>query len=62
MVASYEKSVITVALVLTKYVLKLCLKREKSVLFSQDICLFRAVFRQYLRCKFQFVTNLPLQL
>ena len=42
--------------------LKLCLNREKPIYFSEEICLIRAVFCQYLRRKFQFLRNLPLQL
>ena len=48
-----------------QYTLKLCLKREKSVLFSGKICLFMAVilskskvlvtFSQNLRCLLHFL-------
>ena len=42
--------------------LKLCLKRENPIFFNKYIYLFRAAFCQYLRCKFQFLRNLPRQL
>ena len=55
-----------------QYTLKLCLKREKSVLFSGKICLFMAVilskskvlvrFSQNLRCLLHFLKNVLLQL
>ena len=54
------------------YTLKLCLKREKSMLFSRKICLFMAVillkskvlvtFSQNLRCLLHFLKNVLLQL
>ena len=41
---------------------KLCLKREKPIFFNKQIYLIRVAFCQYLRCKFQFLRNLPLHL
>ena len=37
-------------------------ERENPRLFGEEMCLFRAVFCQYPRCKFQFLRELPLQI